>query len=901
MVFDIVGRDEEIGVLSASLRRTGAGLHVLVIEGAAGIGKSTLWRAGVSAAREEGMRVLTSTPAEAEQGLAYAGIGDLLEGVLDDVLPELPHPRRRALQAALLLEESPRDIDPRAVAVAMRNVLDRLAGDGPLVLAVDDVQWLDASSVAALAFALRRVEGRPVRLLLARRLGGGRSAVKVEQSVGLDRVTRLRLDTLSVGATQQLLRERLGRRFARATLLRIHDASGGNPFYSLEIARAVGEELDPTAPLPIPETLEELVSSRFDGLPAATREALLLVAALGTSSRSVLAHAGVTDEALECAAAAHLVARAGESIEFTHPLLASVLYHDAAPAERRRAHEILAESVDDPADRGRHLALSADVADEDVAAAVAEAAAVALARGAPLVAAELWEHALRLTPPEAAPERHRRAIAAARSHLASGEMRRARSIADDLFAAASPGHARAEALVLLSDIEETAGNEERPILHRRQALREPDVQPRLQAEIHQRLAELRPATEGLAVAEKHARTALDLAESIGDDALHAGTLAVLAGIRFNGGHSDATALAEQAHERALASGDAPQGRRAAFALAHILVWSHERERACALLEGLYEELSGSDEFASAEALWYLSLLDLRTGRFSSSARYARRAHEIYLQYALDGAEHGAGYWLLALSAAHLGELDEAREFAERFGGPATLGLVRFWQGELREAVPHFQAGLQTYPGNREPAMWWFCADYVEALLELGRVDDAIELLDEWESNARDVGRAWALAHVRRCRGLVAAAGGDIERADALLARAVDEHAAAEDPFGRGRALLALGLVRRRARQKRAAREAIEAAAEQFEELEAAGWAARARAEIGRIGGRTREEGLSAAERRVAELVAEGRTNREVAAALFLRESTVETHLRHVYAKLGVRSRTELARSLGSPS
>jgi hypothetical protein len=164
-------------------------------------------------------------------------------------------------------------------------------------------------------------------------------------------------------------------------------------------------------------------------------------------------------------------------------LLASVLYHDATPAERRRAHEILAESVDDPADRGRHLALSADVADEDVAVAVAEAAAVALARGAPLVAAELWEHALRLTPPEAAPERHRRAIAAARSHLASGEMRRARSIADDLFAAASPGHARAEALVLLSDIEETADDEERPILLRRQALREPDVQPRLQSEI----------------------------------------------------------------------------------------------------------------------------------------------------------------------------------------------------------------------------------------------------------------------------------------------------------------------------------------------------------------------------------------------------------------------------------
>jgi AAA ATPase domain len=314
MLLDIVGRDEEIGVLSGSLRRTDAGLRVLVLEGAAGIGKSTLWGAAVSAAREEGMRVLMSRPAEAEQGLAYAGIGDLLEGVLDDVLPELPHPRRSALQVALLLEESHRDIDPLAVAVAMRNVLELLSGDGPLVLAVDDVQWLDASSVAALAFALRRVEDRPVRLLLARRLRENRSAVELEQSVGVDRVIRLRLDSLSLGATQQLLRERLRRPFARATLLRIHEASGGNPFYSLEIARALGDALDPTVPLPIPETLEELVSSRFDGLPEPTREALLLIAASGTPSPSLLARAGVTDEVLEPAVAAHVVASTGDNI-----------------------------------------------------------------------------------------------------------------------------------------------------------------------------------------------------------------------------------------------------------------------------------------------------------------------------------------------------------------------------------------------------------------------------------------------------------------------------------------------------------------------------------------------------------------------------------------------------------
>jgi DNA-binding NarL/FixJ family response regulator len=154
-----------------------------------------------------------------------------------------------------------------------------------------------------------------------------------------------------------------------------------------------------------------------------------------------------------------------------------------------------------------------------------------------------------------------------------------------------------------------------------------------------------------------------------------------------------------------------------------------------------------------------------------------------------------------------------------------------------------------------------------------------------------------LAHVTRCRGLVAAARGDVEQALTLLAEAVAEHEAVGDPFGHARALLALGIVRRRGRQKRAAREAIEAAREGFETIGASVWAAKARTELGRIPGRRRGQGLTAAERRVADLVAEGRTNRQVAATLFLSEKTVATHLSHIYAKLGVHSRTELARRL----
>jgi DNA-binding CsgD family transcriptional regulator len=230
---------------------------------------------------------------------------------------------------------------------------------------------------------------------------------------------------------------------------------------------------------------------------------------------------------------------------------------------------------------------------------------------------------------------------------------------------------------------------------------------------------------------------------------------------------------------------------------------------------------------------------------------------------------------------------------------AVLGLVALWAGDAHAAAEWLgKADRQaTRLGWGEPSNRRWTADYVEALLELGQIDDAVGVTDAWEVDAKRLGNDWVLAHVTRCRGLVAAARGDVDGAATLLDGAVAQHEQVGDPFGRARALLALGVVRRRARQKRSARDAIEAALGGFEQLGAATWIEKSRAELGRLGGRTREEGLTAAERRVATLVAEGRTNREVAAALFLSERTVASHLTHIYTKLGVRSRTELANRL----
>ncbi len=907
---DLLGRGQELAAVEAFLRRQATGFAALVIEGEAGIGKSTLLAAAVAAAREDSLRVLTSRPAEAERDLAYVVLGDLLEDVLGEVLPQLTPARRHALEAALLVGQA-RDqpADPRAVAVAVRTTIQALAERGPLVLAIDDEQWMDAASANALRFALRRLRDEPVLLLVARRppLEPGTSGL--EETVESGAVERVALGPLSAGALHRLVQQRLGWPLARPTLLRLVELSGGNPFYALELARGIGPGgalARPIEPIPVPESLERLVSARLERLPARTTAALLLVAAHGRPSASLLRACGVTTRTLAPAVQGQIVEHADGLVRFTHPLIASALYQRALPEERRAAHARLATLVDDPVERGRHIALGAGRPDREAAAVVDEFARLALARGATLAAAELREHALRLTPLDRPEERRRRTLAVARTLLAAGDPRRARALAAELLAA-TDGDGRVEALVLLSDVEATASIE-RAIELRREALDAAADLPRVRAELHLWLGDAIRVTEGVRSAEGHARAALDLADELDDAAIRTEALAVLAVQRFRAGDADSVELASEAARLAASAVDPEIRMRAGLQVVHSLVWSFELGRARELLETILREWGDRDEATSASALWYLGMVELRAGRLALAAEHAEDARDIRRQYAIDERERPISIWLVALIAAHRGELDRAQALAERSrmlaesqpliraGQDGVLGLVALWSGDPQRAAILFAAAdeARRASGVNEPAMFWWRADYVEAMLALGRVRDAIELVDAWEADGARLGRTVVLAHAQRCRGLIAAANGDITAALDHLEEAVRHHAAVGDEIGHARTLLALGIVRRRARQKRAAREAIQSALEAFEAAGAAGWADRARAEIGRIGGRTRVEGLTPAERRVAALVAVGRTNREVAAALFLGERTVETHLSHVYAKLGVRSRAELA-------
>ena len=855
-----MGRGDELGYLHAFLDRTERELRAVVLEGEAGVGKSTLWAAGVAEAQQRGFQVLSSRPAEVERGLAHVVLADLLEDVLEEVLPALSAPRRRALEAALLLDRAPEDaLDPRALWVAVRTCLEVLAEKRPLVLAIDDIQWIDPSSARALAFALRRLRAEPISLLLARRLHEGAGALGLDESVDVHAVERLPVGPLSIGAMRLLLQRRLGRPFARPTLLRLYETSGGNPFYALELAGGLpsaGESGDPTVPLPVPETLERLVMARLGRLGDSTREALLLTAAHGRPSTALLRAAGISANALDPALEAHVVELSDGVVRFTHPLLASALYQGASRDDRRQAHRRLAAIVDDPVERARQLALASDTPDEEVAAALEEAANLTRGRGTAIAAAELAEHALRLTPTDALEDRHRRTLAAARAHFAAADARRARALVLDLLAR-TQADGRAEALVLLSDVEYAGAHAERAIELRRDALDAMAGLPSLQAEIHEWLALAVTHTEGAAAGDEHALTALELAEALGDDALRAGALSVLAVGRFRSGDPDSLRLVAQAQLAAAAVGPR-QRRRASFEVVYPLVWSYRLDRARTLLESLDREWSGRDELTTSEVLWWLGMIEVRRGRFPVAADYAERARDMQREYTIDEPEEPTCVWLVALIAAHRGELERARALAEsnlpmterqptlHSQDDGVLGLVELWSGHPDEAAARFAAADEERRGSgvNEPAMFWWRADYVEALLALGRVDEAVALVDAWEADAARLGREAVLAQVTRCRGLAAAARGDLENALVMLERAVAQHEAVGDSFGRARALLALGTVRRRARQRRAAREAIGAALDGFEASGAAGWAENARAELGRIGGRTRIEGLT---------------------------------------------------------
>jgi DNA-binding CsgD family transcriptional regulator len=912
----VVGRDEELAALADFVG--GQLPAALLIEGAPGIGKTTLWLAGLALAGER-FRVLRSSPSRAETQLSYAGVADLLDGVLGEALVCVPEPQQRALRVALLLEDAAgRPAEPGAIAIAFLNVLRALAERSPLLVAIDDVQWLDPASGSVLAYAARRLRTEPVALLVARRVEGPEPLpLDFDRLPPEQPLARIALGPLTLGALHHLLRGRLGTSFPRPTLRRLHEVSGGNPFYALELGRALerqGGRLEPGAELPLPGDLSALLRARLAPLRGETREALLAAAALAAPTLALLeaALSGDLRAALQPAVEADVIDITDERVRFTHPLLASAVYAEAEGRRRRECHGRLAEVVADTEERARHLALAVEAPDTAVAAALDEAAQAAFARGAVDSAASLGEQALRVTPDEQSAALQSRRLAAAGYLARAGSKARARALVDAAHAAAPRGPERAQ--IALGLAWWGLGDNQTRIAALREAVEDAREDPRLLAQVHAVLGAVLFPEIDVAAANRHATVALELAERVGDPATLAVALTLAEHIDFFAGRG----VDDERVERALALeavGANPWGDIgvARWLRGHQLLATGELDAARRSFEALAAEGRSRGDASLANFLRFLADVEILAGNWQQAQELADEAVEITREVD-DVAQEAKCHHPLTLLAALRGDAAAAwalgangLRLAERIGHmlarariAAALGLLELSLGNAAAARSHLEhtAGLVARMRLGEPGLVPFVPDLVEAFVTLGELEAAEAATAELEEQGRRLGRRLALAGAARCRGLIAAARGDLAGAVETLEDGRDQAALVGQPFELARTLLALGTVQRRAQQKRAARETLTQALAIFDELGARLWSERARSELARIGGRAaRTSELTETERQIAGLVAAGRSNHEVAVALHLSPKTVEWNLSKMYRKLGVRSRTALAAHL----
>jgi DNA-binding CsgD family transcriptional regulator len=922
----IIGRVKELADLGEFLGEIEAGPIALVLDGEMGIGKTALWKAGLEAAADRSYRMLVCRPIESEAQLAYAALGDLLAEVSDEGMAELPGPQRQALEVALLRSEPEGEPSQRAVALATLGVLRAIAREHPTVVAIDDVQWLDHESEDALVFVARRLKDDRIGLLMTRRSEGSATLpLDLERAFGDGRSGAVQVGSLAPPDLERLLTARLDVRLSDRSLVRIHDRSRGNPLFALEIGRALllrRDDLENADEVPIPASLQELVRDRLGLLPRSAREATEIAAALSRPTRGLIdAVTGSPDSgaAIEAAATVGIVELEGDRVRFAHPLLASITYAQIPPDRRRALHARLAEILEDPEERGRHLALATERADAAVAAALDEAARRARARGAPASAAELWEQARRLTPDDAGRDARRRGIEAAERRFDAGEIDRARTLLEEIVAEAPPGPERSQALTQLAWIcahtEGFAAAEE--IFQAALAEHADDAASRI--EIEEGLAWCLHQTQSIAAAEIHARRALELAESLGEPATLAGALSHVAFLGALSGEGIPLATIE----RAVALGRSPQWAqifgRPDWIHAMLLEWAGELRASRTHFEALYRTaIEQGDEHALPFILYHFARIEILTGDWELAGKHARDSRETTLQNEL--AVH-LSYSLVveALVDAHLGLVEPARakieeglRLAEELGSRsagfellAILGFLELSLGNAREAdraLGRLATAVEE-SGLREPALFRFHGDAIEATIGLGRLEDATAMLAELDRLGSTLERPWVLIMAGRGRALLAAARGDLRASQAELEHTLVLHDRLEEPFERARTLTVLGSVLRRDRKKRAAREALEGALETFHRLGATLWEAKTQAELARIGGRAPTTGgLTPTEQRIAELIASGLSYRETADALFISSKTVQWNLSKIYRKLDIRSRAELpARLAAGPS
>jgi len=843
----LIGREAELTVL-AEFVSPAPPAPALLFTGEPGIGKTALWEAGLGLAGQCGFRVLAARPGEAEAPHSFAGLFDLLETVGADVLAGLPGPQRDALEAALLRSDPAGQAPgPFAVAAGLLGVLRCLAAHAPLLVAIDDLQWLDPASAAALAFAMRRLDARQGRFLLARRPGQPGEA---ERALGAAGVRRVEVGPLSVEGTYRLLSQRTGLTVPPRTLSRLHASARGIPLLVLELGQLLAARgprfLD--AGLPVADFPPSPFPARVTGLD-----------------------------------------RPGTT-------------------ERHGVHRETAESAPDETVRARHLALASTGTNARLADIVAAAADKARRHGATYDAVDLAEHAVRLTPPDAA-DRPGRLLALAENLVMVGEPDRATELIAPLIGDFPAGAARARAHLLLADAGTVTEHED----HLDRALAESREEPELQAAALAAKAVLLGViqVQRIGEAEASARQARALVTSCGAP-VERQVLQALAWVRVMRGLplDDLAGLAaaqppaglcensidRQAGIRLAFRGQVAEARQVFRALAKLAGERGEARFLAAIRLQLYEvELRAGDVRECARLIGqqheWAALEDLGANRARCQALLA----------AIRGIPHDAEQWAASFAAIAAASPDDPGLQWDELEVGRALGVAALLAGRPQRAAealgPIWEHARRE--GINDPGAFPAAPDLVEALIALGRLTEAAAVTSRLRDLAGSQHHPWGLATADRCAAAIALASGYDDDAAAQLASAASVLGELGLAFDRARSLLWLGRAARRVRKRAVARRYLEAAATAFADVGSDGWAEHARTEVARLGqGRTVHAAeLTVSEQRVAALAAQGLSNKQIATRLSVAVHTVEVHLAHVYAKLAIRSRTQLANHL----
>lgn len=913
----IIGRSAELGVLDGFLGDAEAEPRGLLIEGEPGIGKTTVFTELLAAARARDYAVLACRPTRSEMDLSYVSLIELLSGVDDDVLRALPQPQSRVLRMILRQEEPDGQFDRLSLGVAATAALRAVARTRPVLIGVDDAQWLDQPTAATLTFVVRRLNGTAARIAVVRRSG---VAVELwEELARAVRPDRLRLDPLGPSELSRILRRVLGWAPAWPRVVRIADLTGGNPLYAVELARALGTTRSGDEPeAALPDGVADLARSRIAKLPEAVRRAVELASVPRNPTPGLLEAiepAAGLPYALAAAERNGILVTDGDRIRFAHPILAAAAYASIPTQRRRQLHRAAAAVAEDSEERARHMAVAVTGPDADVARELADAAEQAWRRGAPDAAADLLRLSVRLTPPQEAEALAWRRIAYGRLLHSAGDEPGARAELESVIAGLPFGPLRARALFHLMYVIRLSGALSAAIAAGERAVAEAEDDPSFQAEVYELLSrlsdndigrKLRLAQLGTEAVERaadadpyvefHARAALVEAEFYAGLGIHLERLEGLAppGRRFP--------PVRTAH-----NGEDLLGR--------LLAYAGRVDEGLATLQVMYERGLVESRSILPAVLGWMAEAHIIAGRFARAAELTREAIERAEEVGGDrGRPWETGYH--AVATALLGRLDEAEFEAyqvlsraaadpavDHDAGPAQLaiGIIEVTRGRYEAAAAILQRldDAKRAAGIREPRLWAHGGWHLEALIGAGEPGRAAEALSRLAFEADRSGSAWSSAIAARCEALLDAANGRLDAAAAAARRSLDLLATLDMPFERARTQFVAGQIYRRRREKKLARQAFDAALAIFADLGAAAWAERSRAELARIPLRQAAAGLTATERSIARLAVEGLTNREIADRAFLSPKTVEVNLTRIYRKLGVRSRAALAGRLAA--